>query len=121
MKFYVSKVTSPGTIDIYLVNATWGEATIKYSAAPGIGASIGSFAVTSASQGSYVVVDVTVPVQNWLNAYNRGGIAALVLARGIGAHPIGLDQVEDPSDPNRIFEEGIAPGQQLRDDVFDPR
>src|SRR6266487_6856788 len=38
VKFYVSKVTTPGTIDVYLISGTWAESTIKYSTAPALGA-----------------------------------------------------------------------------------
>ncbi|HEV2827287.1 MAG TPA: DNRLRE domain-containing protein, partial [Pyrinomonadaceae bacterium] len=34
IKFYVSKVTSPGTIDVYLVSGAWAENTITHNAQP---------------------------------------------------------------------------------------
>src|SRR5258707_6913715 len=51
VKIYVSQVTGPGTLDVYLVSGSWAENSITYSSAPApSGPAILSIPITSATQ-----------------------------------------------------------------------
>src|SRR5882762_2632910 len=67
VKLYVNAVTSPGTVDVFLVSSTWAENSITYTSAPSTGAAVASISVTSANQGSYLVIDLTPQAQAWLS------------------------------------------------------
>jgi Collagen triple helix repeat (20 copies) len=67
---YVDAVTAAGSFDVYQLNRSWGEYTLKYSSAPALGASATGghpVAVTTANANNYLVIDITSLVQGWLN------------------------------------------------------
>ena len=76
VKFYVSKVTTPGKIDVYPLLADWNERTISTANAP----PYGQLAATTQqigrdAQGNYITVDLTALVKQWLG--DGGGQNAL--------------------------------------------
>src|SRR5882762_102826 len=66
VKLYVNAVTSPGTVDVFLVSNTWAENSITYTSAPPTsGAAVVSIPVTTSNQGSYLVIDLTTQAKDW--------------------------------------------------------
>ncbi len=63
---FVSKVGSAGAIDINAANGPWTESAVNGSNAPAPGMSIAS-AVPITTAGSYITVDATALVKDWLD------------------------------------------------------
>jgi hypothetical protein len=79
LKLYVNTVTTAGSFNVDLVNGTWTEKTIKYSNQPALGATIvASVPLTAASKGTYVEVDITPAMVEWLNNTQANDGIALV-------------------------------------------
>jgi hypothetical protein len=67
VKFYASKVTAAGKLDVYPIMADWDEKTITANNAP----PIGNLALTTPqigkdAQGNYVLIDITDLAKLWL-------------------------------------------------------
>jgi Collagen triple helix repeat (20 copies) len=62
---FVNRVNAAGSVSLSPVTSAWNESTITASSAPSIGASAGTFTLSTAGQ--YVTLDVTSLVQNGLN------------------------------------------------------
>jgi YVTN family beta-propeller protein len=73
LRLYLNDVTSGGQIDLYRVVSPWSEATITPENQPALGAFETSFQVTDVN--SFVVVDVTQLVKDWLSGPDAGGLA----------------------------------------------
>ena len=91
VKFYVSKVTAAGRLDVFPVTAAWDEKTITANNAP----SAGPLALTTPpigkdAQGNYILIDITDLVKQWLgdgsgqNALPNYGIV-------LTPHPVDAD------------------------------
>src|ERR1700733_9407016 len=66
LTLFSSHVVLPGTVDLYAANGVWTESAVNTGNAPAAGALVaGSVPVPSAN--SYVTVDVTSAVRDWLN------------------------------------------------------
>jgi hypothetical protein len=79
LKLYVNSVTTAGAFNVDLVNGTWTEKTIKYSNEPALGSTIAaSVPLTTASKGTYVEIDITSAVVEWLNGTQANDGIALV-------------------------------------------
>ena len=79
---WVNKVTGSGTVTLYPVTSLWDEATVTFNSAPGVGASIGtSSTLGSASNGQYLVFDVTAQARSWVDAGSSNGF----MLKGTGA------------------------------------
>src|SRR5216684_7796289 len=65
-KFYVTSVATGGSVDVYLVSATWAENTITYTSAPANGTLV-TLNVPVPSQGNYLVVDLTSQAKSWFS------------------------------------------------------
>ena len=60
VQFYVSKVVTPGKLDVHVVQGEWDEATISLSNAPQIGpAALTSPQIDNQTQDNYFVIDIT--------------------------------------------------------------
>lgn len=77
LKLYLSPLTKPsGAIDIYPVTSAWTESTLNPSSPPTLSStSINTQAIPVGSANSFLVVDVTSLVQEWLNGPANGGLA----------------------------------------------
>jgi hypothetical protein len=70
LRLFVDTVTTAGSLDVYQVNNSWEEGTLTYKNLPAIGGSATgghpvSVATTSVNQ--FLVIDVTLLVQDWMN------------------------------------------------------
>lgn len=67
IKLYVSKVTTPGKLDLYPVLSDWDEKTITANTAPQVGAVIlKTQQIGKDNQGNYLLIDVTELVKQWV-------------------------------------------------------
>lgn len=79
LKLYVNTVPKAGSFNVDLVNGTWSEKTIDYTNQPALGTTIaGSVPLTTASKGTYVEIDITSAVIEWLNNTQPNDGIALV-------------------------------------------
>jgi YVTN family beta-propeller protein len=88
LKLYLNRVTSGGNIDLYRVTGSWSEGAITFSNAPALGSLEATFPVTAASSDSYVVIDATQLVKDWLNGSSAGGLENNGIA--LMAHPLDI-------------------------------
>jgi Collagen triple helix repeat (20 copies) len=71
LRLYASAVSSPGSINVNVAYGSWVEATVSGTAGfPVMGGAVAS-AVPVSTAGTYITVDVTSAVQNWID----GGVA----------------------------------------------
>ncbi|HEY6388718.1 MAG TPA: DNRLRE domain-containing protein, partial [Candidatus Acidoferrum sp.] len=76
LKLFLSPLTVPtGAIDIYPVTGSWTESTLSTSSAPTLAATPIASDVTLGMANTFLVVDVTQLVQDWLNGTANGGFA----------------------------------------------
>src|SRR5271157_3744123 len=79
LKLYVNSVTTAGSFNVDYVTGTWSEQTIKYNLQPAIGTTIAaSVPLTTASKGTYVEIDITPAMVDWLNGTAANDGIALV-------------------------------------------
>jgi hypothetical protein len=79
LKLYVNTCTKAGSFNVDLVNGTWAEKTITYSLQPALGTTIvASGPLTTASKGTYVEIDITPAMVQWLNGTQPNDGIALV-------------------------------------------
>jgi hypothetical protein len=74
LRLYTNRVTTPGLVTLSPIAGTWGEYSVTYATAPTIGSA--AAVVTVSQAGAFVVVDVTLMVQNWItNPTTNNGLA----------------------------------------------
>ena len=79
LKIYVSAVTTAGTFDVNRVNGPWSERSVNANMEPGIGSTIRSgVPMGTFNKNTYVLVDVTPAVGEWLDGVNTNYGVALV-------------------------------------------
>jgi N-acetylneuraminic acid mutarotase len=75
LKLYLSPLTKPsGAIDIYPLTSAWTESTLNASSPPTLASTAFAAQVPVGQANSFLVVDVTKLVQEWLNGSANGGI-----------------------------------------------
>ena len=67
LRFWVRDVYRAGQLDISTVVGSWDESTLTKNNQPSINTSFTSVDISSADEGNYVSVDVTLAVQNWVD------------------------------------------------------
>jgi hypothetical protein len=87
LRLFVDAFSSPGSFDVFPVEAPWAEKAVTFQNAPPYGASATGgkpIAITAANRNNFVLVDITGLVQDWINdAVANNGIAlALTSASG---------------------------------------
>src|SRR6267143_5824686 len=87
LKLFVSTGVAPtGTIDLYPVTGDWSEATLNPASPPAISSTPFATGIPVGKSNSFLVVDVTQLVQEWLNGPAKGGMEnhgmALVASTG---------------------------------------
>src|SRR5579863_4076315 len=82
LRLFTSAVVTGGQFDVYNLPATptWSERTLTYNTPPpalGLSATGGNpITVSSASVNTFLLIDITATVQNWLaNPSNNNGVA----------------------------------------------
>jgi hypothetical protein len=76
LKLYLSLGTSPtGEINIYPISSAWTESTLRPSSPPTLSATSFVTGVAVGSADSFLAIDVTQLVQDWLNGPADGGFA----------------------------------------------
>jgi len=76
LKLYVNSVTTAGSFNVDLVNGSWSEKTITANLLPAFGTTIkGSVPLTTANANTYLMIDLTTTVGQWLSGTANDGIA----------------------------------------------
>jgi len=76
LKLYVHSVTTAGSFNVDLVNGAWTEKTIQYSNEPALGTTIAaSIPLATTSKLTYVEIDITPALVQWLDGTPNDGIA----------------------------------------------
>ena len=91
VKFYLSKVTTAGKLDVYPILADWDEKTITANNAPQIGPLLlTTQQIEKDAQGDYVLIDITDLVKQWLG--DGSGQSALPnYGFALSPHPVDPD------------------------------
>jgi hypothetical protein len=75
LKLYLSPLTKPsGAIDIYPINSAWTETTLNPSSPPALASTPFATQIPVGQANSFLVVDVTKLVQEWLMGSANGGL-----------------------------------------------
>jgi hypothetical protein len=75
LKLFLSPLTKPsGAIDIYPITSAWTESTLNPSSPPTLAATAFATQLPVGQTNSFLVVDVTKLVQEWLNGSTNGGL-----------------------------------------------
>jgi hypothetical protein len=72
LRMYVNKVGAPGSIDINAASGLWSEGAVTSANAPSVGAMVAA-AVPVATANSYVTVDATNIVKQWIGGSPNNG------------------------------------------------
>jgi hypothetical protein len=76
LKVYLSMGTNPtGSINIYPITSSWTEGTLTPSSPPTLASTPFASEITFGSGDSFLAIDVTQLVQDWLNGPSNGGFA----------------------------------------------
>jgi hypothetical protein len=79
LKLYVNTCTKTGSFNVDLVNGAWTEKTIDYSNEPALGTTIAaSVPLATTNKGTYVEIDITPALVEWLNGTQPNDGIALV-------------------------------------------
>jgi hypothetical protein len=93
LRIWVSAVVTPGNIDVVRVLEPWQEDTITETARPALGSLVASFTVASGDAWHFIDVDVTAPVQDWVQSpADNHGLALVAL----GVVSAAFDTKENP-------------------------
>jgi len=97
LRLFVSGFTSAGTFDVYLLNGSWNESTVTYSTAPALGSLvISNVNVPSTSKNTFIEVDVTSALQQWISgAQSNYGLA--LVPSPLSQISVTFDSKEDAS------------------------
>ncbi len=87
LRLYIDSFVSPGTFDVYELDQPWNEFLLTWNNAPLLGASATGnhpTTITLADNTTFVLVDITTLVQEWVNGtvVNNGVALALTSADG---------------------------------------
>ena len=72
LQLFVSRIGTPGSVDIFAANAPWTESAVNGLNFPGPGTPVASSVPVSIAY-SYIVLDVTAQVKAWLNGATNNG------------------------------------------------
>src|SRR5579864_7625107 len=79
LKLYVNSVTTAGSFNVDVVNGTWSEKTITADLLPALGTTVkGSVPLTTANANTYLMIDLTATVGQWLSGSLANDGIALV-------------------------------------------
>ena len=89
LKLFLSKVGTPGKIDIYTVAAPWNESAVTYGNRPALGYFVGTTQqIEKTAEGRFVIIDLTNLVQNWLGDDGQGGNGIANFGIALLPHPV---------------------------------
>ena len=80
LRFFLNRVKEGGTITLHKVTQDWDEGTITAGTAPNFDALFASVVITKPDARTFVLVDVTALLKDWLNGAGNFGIAFLPLS-----------------------------------------
>lgn len=83
LTLYVNKVRSPGSLEVHAITSGWTEGTITGNAQPTFSTTIDSVPISSGN--TFVSVDVTPQVANWLSNPSANLGLALITTDGLSA------------------------------------
>jgi hypothetical protein len=92
LTLFVNKIASPGNVNVSVANGPWSEYVVTGLNAPSAGAAIVSQLQVGTLAGSYLTIDVTVAVQQWLNGTTNSGF---IISPGNGAVNVLFDSKEN--------------------------
>ena len=98
---FVNKVTTAGGLDFLPINGAWSESTVTYSTAPARGAAVLSDVPVSVAN-TFLTVDVTSLVQNWISGTANYGIA-IRAASAQSSTVVSLDSKEATATSHAAF------------------
>jgi len=111
LKLFVSTGVSPsGSVDVYPVTGAWTESALNVSSPPALSSTAFATAIPVGKANSFLVVDVTQLVQEWLKGSANGGL-----------DNNGLALVADTSTSYVVFDskEGIVASHEPRLEIVD--
>jgi hypothetical protein len=82
LALFVNKMTAPGTVNVSVANGAWTESAVTGPGAPSAAAVVAS-GVTVNTANSYLHVDATTAVQNWLNGATNSGFMITPAGGGV--------------------------------------
>jgi hypothetical protein len=108
---YVSRINTPGAIDVFTAASAWSESTVTATTAP-LPGSIIAAAVPVSTAGAWIAVDATKAVQFWLDqpAQNNGVI--VVASASQPATAIFLDSKENTTTSRASMLDIVLSGPQ---------
>jgi N-acetylneuraminic acid mutarotase len=75
LKLFASTGTNPsGSMDLYAITSSWSESTLSSSAQPSLASTPFATGISVSGANSFVVIDVTTLVQEWLRSAANGGL-----------------------------------------------
>src|SRR5579872_3826210 len=90
LRVYQNTVTTAGTLSFSLITSSWNENSVTYNTRPTISAPFAS--TTSGAVNTYLLVNVTAQVQNWIaNPATNFGLAI----SGVGSASVAFDSKEN--------------------------
>ena len=92
LRVYLSKVSTAGSIDLHVISAPWDESTVTAGDALALAPSFATVPVTDGDALSYLTIDVTTQLRDWVDG--------LVTNNGIALLPSGI-KVEIDSKENK--------------------
>ena len=98
LTLYVSNVGKTGSFNVQVVNGSWNELTITNATAPTLGAVVAT-AVPVTTDDSFVSVDVTTAVKNWLNGTVASNGLALVANTSASSFSFDTKEATNTSHP----------------------
>ena len=97
LRLFVSGFTTAGNFDVYLLNGSWSESTVTYSTAPPLGSLIiANVKVPSSAKNTFIEVDVTSALQQWISGAQANYGLALVPSP-LSQISVAFDSKEDAS------------------------
>src|SRR5437899_702250 len=90
---YVSKVSTPGSVDLVRVISPWSESTVTFNSAPSMDGAQ-AIAVPVTVTNSFLTIDVTALVKDWLNGVIANNGVAFVANTNAPGTSIQFDSKE---------------------------
>src|ERR1700730_11210062 len=93
LQLFVNTVNNAGTFDVFRVTSAWNEASITFNNAPSVAATADLSAISAGTTNSFVSLDITPLVKNWVDGVLPNNGVALTPSSGSGIN-VFLDSKE---------------------------
>ena len=111
LRIWVNKIATAGAIDVLMAASPWAESTVTFNTAP-LGGPLIAGAVPVASVATFVSVDVTVAVKNWIDIPSQNNGFLITASAAQPATAVFLDSKENAAtshEPQLIIVLGGGP------------